>query len=102
MSKNFAHQIYVLAHRTIVKHYEQTFTKSKSLAQILSRDIDFNYNIVATRKGCFKTITITLTLAFIRNLTTSLIPTLTLTQALENEIFALVGHLNKTFFAHNF
>ena len=101
MSKNFAHQIYVLAHRAIVKHYEQTLTKSKSLAQILSRDIDF-YNIVATRKGYLKTITLSLTLAFIRNLTPSLIPTLTLTQALENEIFASVGHLNKTFFAHNF
>ena len=98
MSKNFAHQIYVLAHRTIVKHYEQTFTKSKLLAQILSRDIGF-YDIVATRKGCFNTVTLTLTLTVIPTLTPTLIPTPTLTQAAENEIFvSLAGHVTKSVF----
>ena len=61
-----------------------TFTKS--LAQILSRDTGF-YDIVATRKGYFKTITPIITLAIIPTLTLTLIPTLTLTQAVENEIF---------------
>ena len=55
-----------------------TFTKS--LAQILSRDIGF-YDIVATRKGYFETITLTLTLAFVLTLTLTLILTQTLIQA---------------------
>ena len=69
-----------------------TFTKSP--AQILSRDIGF-YDIVARRKGYFKTITLTLTSAIIPILTPSLISTLTLRQAVENEIFvSLAGHVN--------
>ena len=42
------------------------------LAQILSRDIGF-YDIVAKRKGYFKTITLVLTLSFIPSLTPTLI-----------------------------
>ena len=62
----------------------QTFTKS--LAQILSRDISF-YDIVATRKDYFDTITLAITLATNPTLTPTLIITLTLTQAVKNEIF---------------
>ena len=73
-----------------------TFTKS--LAQILSRDIGF-YDIVATRKGYFETITLTLTLAIIPTLTPALMSTLTLTQGVENEIFvSLAGHVTKSVF----
>ena len=61
-----------------------TFTKS--LAQILSRDISF-CDIVATRKGYFNTIILTVTLAINPTLTPTLIPTRTLTQAVKNEIF---------------
>ena len=61
-----------------------TFTKS--LAQILSRDIGF-CDIVATRKGYFNTITLTITLAINPTLTPTHIPTLTLTQAVKNETF---------------
>ena len=64
--------------------YSVTFTKS--LAQILSRAISF-YDIVATRKGYFNTITLTVTLAINPTLTPTHIPTLTLTQAVKNEIF---------------
>ena len=49
-----------------------TFTKS--LAQIFSREICF-YVIVATWKGSFKTITLTLILAIIPTLTPTLMPT---------------------------
>ena len=61
-----------------------TFTKS--LAQILSRDISF-CDIVATRKGYFNTITLSITLAINPALTPTHIPTLTLTQAVKNETF---------------
>ena len=67
-----------------VKVISGTFTKS--LAQILSRDISF-YEIVATRKGYFNNIIPTITLAINPNLTPTLIPTLTLTQAVKNEMF---------------
>ena len=53
-------------------------TIDKSLAQIMSPDIGF-YNSLAKLKGNFKTITLTLILAFISTLTPTLIPTLTLT-----------------------
>ena len=77
-----------------MKHW--TFTKS--LAQILSRDISF-CDIVATRKGYFNTITPTVTLAINPTLTPTLIPTLTLTQAVKNEIFVkLAGHVTKSVF----
>ena len=73
-----------------------TSTFTKSLAQILSRDIGF-YDILATQKGYFKTITLTLTLAIIPTLTPTLI--LTLTQAVEIEIFVSVaGHVTKSIF----
>ena len=62
----------------------RTFTKS--LAQILSRDISF-YDIVATQKGYFNTITLTITLAINSTLTPTLTPTLTLTQAVKSKIF---------------
>ena len=62
------------------------WTFTKSLAQILSRDIRF-CDIVATRKGYFNTITLTITLAINPTLTLTLIPALTLTQAVKNEIF---------------
>ena len=75
-------------------HLPTTFTKS--LAQILSRDIGF-YDIVATRKGYFNIVTLALTLTAIPILTPTLIPTLTLTQAAENEIFvSLAGHVTKS------
>ena len=63
-----------------------TLTFTKSLAQILSRDIGF-YDIVATQKGYFKAITLTLTLAIIPTLTPALMSTVTLTQGVDNEIF---------------
>ena len=71
---------------------------AKSLAQILSRDICF-YDIVATRKGYFKTITPTITLAIIPTLTPALMPTLTQTRGVENEKFvSLAGHVTKSVF----
>ena len=73
-----------------------TFTKS--LAQILSRDIGF-YDIVATRKGYFETITLTLTLAINPTVTPALMSTLILTQGVANEIFvSLAGHVTKSVF----
>ena len=73
-------------------------TSTKSLAQIFSRDISF-YDIVATWKGYFKTITLTLTSATIPTLTPTLIPTLTLTQAVEKGIFvSLAGHVTQSIF----
>ena len=64
----------------------KVLTFTKSLAQISSRDFSC-CDIVATRKGYFKTITLTLTLAINPTLTPTLIPTLTVTQAVKNEIF---------------
>ena len=70
------------------------WTFTKSLAQILSRDIGF-YDIV----GYFNTVTLTLTLTVIPTLTPTLIPTVTLTQAAGNEIFvSLAGHVTKSVF----
>ena len=65
---------------------EPDWTFTKSLAQILSRNISF-CDIVATQKGYFNTITLTITLAINQTLTPTLIPTLTLTQAVKNETF---------------
>ena len=62
----------------------QCLTFTKSLAQILSRDISF-YDIVATRKGYFNTTTLAITWAINPTLTPTLI--LTLTQDVKNEIF---------------
>ena len=71
---------------------------AKSLARILSPDIGF-YDNVTKRKGYFKTITLTLTSAFVLTLTLTLILTQTLTQAVENKIFvSLFGHVTKTVF----
>ena len=56
----------------------QGLTFIKSVAQILSRHISF-CDIVAKRKSCFNTITLSITLA--------INPTLTLTQAVKNKTF---------------
>ena len=74
--------------------------KTKSLAQILSRDSGF-YDIVARLKGYFKTIAQTLTLAIILTLgpTPTVTVTLGVTQAVQNEIFVLLaGHVTKSVF----
>ena len=73
-------------HQDVNKIVVLHLTFTKSLAQILSRDISF-YNILATRKGYFDNTTLTITLAINPTLTPTLIPTLTLTQAVKNEIF---------------
>ena len=75
-------------------------TLTKSLAQILSRD-NGSCDVVARRKGHWKTLTLTLTATL--PLTLTLTPALTLTQTVNNEIpISQAGHVTKQFFAHNF
>ena len=70
-------------------------TLDNSLAKISSRDTGF-YDAVVKRKNHF---TSTLTLAFIPTLTPTQTPTLTLNQAVKNEILlSLAGHVTKTAF----
>ena len=82
----------------LMQTQSNTKLQYKLLAQILSRYFVF-YDIATKQKRYFKAITLTLALAFIQTPNPTLIPTLCLTQADENEIlFLLASHLTEAAF----
>ena len=82
----------------LMQTQSNTKLQYKLLAQILSRYFVF-YDIATKHKRYFKAITLTLALAFIQIPNPTLIPTLCLTQADENQIlFLLASHLTEAAF----